>query len=113
MIKEKEVLREVQLCNLKNLKKLDEICRKYNLRYWIAYGSLIGTVRHKGFIPWDDDIDVQMMREDYLKLCKCGGSLSYLETLKHANVSNPFEAGSVKKSTAYALEILSEAVKNN
>lgn len=51
--------------------------------------------------------------EDYLKLCKCGGSLSYLETLKHANVSNPFEAGSVKKSTSYALEILSEAVKNN
>ncbi|MCR5794293.1 MAG: LicD family protein [Solobacterium sp.] len=70
MIKEKDVLREVQLCNLKNLKKLDEICRKYELQYWIAYGSLIGTVRHKGFIPWDDDIDVIMMREDYLKLCK-------------------------------------------
>ncbi len=50
--------------------------------------------------------------EDYLKLCKCGGSLSYLETLKHANVSNPFEAGSVKKSTAYAAEILLDAIKD-
>ena len=50
--------------------------------------------------------------EDYLKLCKCGGSLSYLETLKYANVSNPFEAGSVKKATAYAQENLLDAIKD-
>lgn len=43
---------------------------------------------------------------DYLKLCKCGGSLSYLETLKYANVSNPFEDGSVAKSTTFAREEL-------
>jgi len=50
--------------------------------------------------------------EDYLKLCKVGGSLSYLETLEYANVSNPFEAGSVKKSCSYAKAILEEQMKN-
>lgn len=70
MIEDQKTLRAVQLSNLKNLKKLDEVCKKHNIRYWVAYGTLIGTVRHKGFIPWDDDIDVEMLREDYLKLCE-------------------------------------------
>lgn len=44
---------------------IDEVCRKYGIRYIMCYGSLIGTVRHKGFIPWDDDIDIGMLRADY------------------------------------------------
>lgn len=44
------------------------ICKKYNIRYFVAFGTAIGTVRHQGFIPWDDDIDVGMVREDYEKL---------------------------------------------
>lgn len=43
----------------------EEICKKHNLRYFFIYGNLIGAVRHKGFIPWDDDIDVGMPRKDY------------------------------------------------
>lgn len=50
------------------LLKLDEICRKYHLRYWLAYGTLLGAIRHGGFIPWDDDVDVCMPREDYDRL---------------------------------------------
>lgn len=50
------------------LLKLDEVCKKHNLRYWLAYGTLLGAVRHNGFVPWDDDIDVCMLREDYEKL---------------------------------------------
>lgn len=50
------------------LLKFDQICRKYGLRYYLNSGSLLGAVRHKGFIPWDDDLDVEMPREDYDRL---------------------------------------------
>lgn len=47
------------------LVKFDDVCRRHNLKYWISFGGLLGIVRHKGFIPWDDDLDVCMPREDY------------------------------------------------
>lgn len=52
------------------LKKFTEICKEHDLKYSIFYGTLIGAVRHGGFIPWDDDIDVVMPRKDYEKLLK-------------------------------------------
>ena len=50
------------------LKRFDTVCKENTLKYSIAYGTLLGAVRHGGFIPWDDDIDVNMPREDYEKL---------------------------------------------
>lgn len=63
-------LREWQLFEITMLDEVDRICKKYNLRYYLSSGTLLGAVRHKGFIPWDDDIDVDMPIEDYKKFCK-------------------------------------------
>ena len=61
-------IRPLQLKILETLLAIDEVCRKHNLRYYIIAGTLLGAMRHKGFIPWDDDIDIAMPRSDYDKL---------------------------------------------
>lgn len=62
------IMRVMQLSALQLLKKIDEVCKKHGLTYWLDYGTLLGAVRHQGFIPWDDDIDISMLREDWEKM---------------------------------------------
>lgn len=61
-------IREIQLETLKILEVIDKISNKIGIKYVLVWGSLIGAVRHKGFIPWDDDLDIMMSRKDYEKL---------------------------------------------
>ena len=58
-------LKLLQEIELENLRMLMEICEKNHLRYYLIGGSLLGAMRHRGFIPWDDDIDVGLPRPDY------------------------------------------------
>lgn len=63
-------LRKLQLVILEIMKIIDKVCKENNLRYWIDSGTLLGSIRHGGFIPWDDDCDICMTRDDYEKFKK-------------------------------------------
>ena len=68
MSKRRMTLQELQQLEFEILKVFHAFCQKHGLRYYLCGGTLIGAIRHKGFIPWDDDIDVMMPRPDYMKL---------------------------------------------
>ncbi len=73
----KNTLRKVQLIQLEILIKFDEFCKLHNLKYQLFAGTLLGAIRHKGFIPWDDDVDIIMIREEYEKFLKLYNSKGY------------------------------------
>jgi lipopolysaccharide cholinephosphotransferase len=62
-----KLLRTAQLKMLGILVEIDKVCRQHDIEYWLDAGTLLGAYRHKGFIPWDDDIDISMKRKDFEK----------------------------------------------
>lgn len=67
---EEITLEELQKLELEIMDEIHKYCIENNIKYYLGYGTLIGAVRHKGYIPWDDDIDIFMMRKDYNKFIK-------------------------------------------
>ena len=60
-----ECMKRYWAASLHSLEIFDAICQKYGIRYWAACGTMLGAIRHKGFIPWDDDLDIGMLRDDF------------------------------------------------
>lgn len=83
----------IQQESLKILDQIGALCEKLHLRYYLAYGTLIGAVRHQGFIPWDDDIDIMMPRQDYTTL------IEYFKS--HAEELKPLELYSIYNCPDY------------
>lgn len=63
-------MQEIQKVSLEVLKRITDLCDKHGFKYFLAYGTLIGAVRHKGYIPWDDDVDIMMSRPVYERFLK-------------------------------------------
>lgn len=90
-MKKVDTLRELQIISTYIYKDLKSFCNDNNLQVYLHGGSLIGALRHKGYIPWDDDIDVCMSRPDYEKILKlCRGKISEKCTLIDPSTNNKF-----------------------
>lgn len=86
-----DILRKIQLIQLEILIEFDRICKRNGLEYQLFSGTLLGAIRHKGFIPWDDDIDIAMTRRDYEKFLKvCNGDLNSDYFLQNYNTDPNF-----------------------
>jgi len=73
-------LRVIQKANAKFLSNFDKFCTENSLEYWLDFGTLLGTIRHKGFIPWDDDLDISMLRDDYNRIIELANAGAFNNT---------------------------------
>ena len=83
------LLDKIHRTELDIMREIDRICRKHNLTYFLAYGTLLGAVRHKGFIPWDEDMDIMMPREDYEQFLKVASDELPLHLMIDSYPQNP------------------------
>ena len=102
---DKTTLRKVQLVQLEIAKEVKRVCEKNNIRYFLTAGTLLGAIRHKGFIPWDDDLDIAMLKEDYDRFVEVAPNSfkpEYELQTWHTDNSFPNEFAKVrKKGTLY------------
>lgn len=109
-----EMLRRVQLIQLEILIEFDRICKENNLSYQLFAGTLLGAIRHKGFIPWDDDIDVAMLRIDYEKLieiCKTELNEKYFLQTYETDPNYIHSFARIRKNKTIALQKIYENIQ--
>lgn len=92
-----ENLRGLQLKELSILKEIDRICRNHEIEYWLDGGTCLGAVRHKGFIPWDDDIDIAMKKEDLPRFIEAAGKELPKNLFMQTRASDPTSRLSINK----------------
>ncbi len=114
-IYDNETLNKLHQVEIEILDEFVRICDKYHLTFSLFAGTLLGAVRHKGFIPWDDDIDVCMMREDYEKFIKIAKDELkkeyYLDSMESSNSYLAF--GKIRKNGTIFDEDASHHLKNH
>ena len=106
-----EELRKIQLDILRHV---DDFCKVYKIKYFLCGGSMIGAVRHHGYIPWDDDIDIMLLREDYDKLISLYSKTDNSEYKLHCfNLDKDFLKPFVKidNSKTVLEEIVADPIK--
>ena len=86
---------QMKLCLLDILSYVDSWCNTHNIRYYLMYGTLLGAIRHKGFIPWDDDIDIAMPRKDYEL---------FMRTFSSKDSNNRYSVVNVNNTRGYYLQ---------
>ena len=100
-------LQKAQSIMFEILIEVDKICQKYNIEYWLDGGTLLGAVRHKEFIPWDDDLDVAMKIEDYHTFCRLAKeelpSSMFFQT-NETDGSFPYDFAKIRSDNAQIIE---------
>lgn len=113
---EHELLRKVQMAQLEIAKEIRRVCDENNIQYFLCFGTMLGAVRHQGFIPWDDDMDLGMLRSEYERFLEIAPSKlkpEYFLQTWYSEPGYPLPFAKVRKRNTLYLEGKSGRLKEN